>query len=492
MHTSKRVSRRQLLKGAAVAGTGAILAACQPKVVEVEKVITQVVKEVVKETVMVAGTPQTVEKVVEKVVTKVVEKVVTSTPVTMKDVTVTYWDWWGLTSGATGQMFEWFQQRYAETAPHVKMDLQVVPWDEYFRKFLTAQAAGDPPDCLQVSVDWGRDFWDAGVLTDLVPYMELTSDVTLDDFMPVALPQMAKGPVQYGLPYVGPDYDCFFLNCEHFEEAGIPCDKDVLAEEWTWDDFTAAANELTIREGDEIKRSGFLVGVPNMDGITDFCSTQGVDFFKPQEKGVAFNDNNALVNGLNWWLDLLYKTKVSQPLGPERQDWNQFIQGTTSMVRSGPWRHARVNAENPGMVWTSILYPKHPGPNGKYSTCAWTNALALPNGSKVADEAFDLMHFICGPEAAMKKFAFGKWASPLKSFWDTPEYKMAEGMLPVLKNIPLAGDVGAVGPFIMISALNAVCEAPLQAVMLQEREPEEAVEEMVKAANEVMAEAGYK
>ena len=60
----------------------ALLSACQPKTVIVEKqvevtsVVTQVVKETVKETVVVEGTP----KVVEKEVTKVVENVVTATP----------------------------------------------------------------------------------------------------------------------------------------------------------------------------------------------------------------------------------------------------------------------------------------------------------------------------------------------------------------------------------------------------------------------------
>jgi len=66
----KSFTRRSfLVRGAAIFGASA-LAACSPKVVEVEKVVTEVVKEVVKETVVVEGTPQIVEKVVEKVVTE--------------------------------------------------------------------------------------------------------------------------------------------------------------------------------------------------------------------------------------------------------------------------------------------------------------------------------------------------------------------------------------------------------------------------------------
>ena len=68
---SERVSRRQFLSFAAAGGAGVLLAACQPKVVEVERVVTQVVKEIVKETVVVAGEAKVVE--VEREVTRVVK-----------------------------------------------------------------------------------------------------------------------------------------------------------------------------------------------------------------------------------------------------------------------------------------------------------------------------------------------------------------------------------------------------------------------------------
>lgn len=58
----ERITRRQALKGLGIAAAGAMLAACQPKVVE--KVVEKPVEKVVKETVVVAGTPKVVEKVV--------------------------------------------------------------------------------------------------------------------------------------------------------------------------------------------------------------------------------------------------------------------------------------------------------------------------------------------------------------------------------------------------------------------------------------------
>jgi len=67
MSEKRLLTRRSLLKGAA--GSMVLLAAaCQPQVVEVEKVVTQVVEKEVEKVVT-----QVVEKEVEKVVTQVVE-----------------------------------------------------------------------------------------------------------------------------------------------------------------------------------------------------------------------------------------------------------------------------------------------------------------------------------------------------------------------------------------------------------------------------------
>lgn len=81
MSEKRLLTRRTLLKG--IAGSMALLAAaCQPKVVEVEKIVTQVVEKEVP-----------VEKVVEKVVTQVIEKekIVTVEVPQKAEVKGTFW-----------------------------------------------------------------------------------------------------------------------------------------------------------------------------------------------------------------------------------------------------------------------------------------------------------------------------------------------------------------------------------------------------------------
>ena len=70
---SRRISRRELLRYAGLVSSAGLLAACQPKIVEVTKIVKEEVAKVVKETVVVKEAVE-VEKEVTRVVEEIVEK----------------------------------------------------------------------------------------------------------------------------------------------------------------------------------------------------------------------------------------------------------------------------------------------------------------------------------------------------------------------------------------------------------------------------------
>ena len=80
--TMEELTRRDFLRLSAATVSGVLLAACQPKIVEVTKIVEKPVEKIVKETVIVAGTP------------KVVEKVITVAPAKKPDVTLRYMTFW--------------------------------------------------------------------------------------------------------------------------------------------------------------------------------------------------------------------------------------------------------------------------------------------------------------------------------------------------------------------------------------------------------------
>lgn len=416
-------------------------------------------------------------------------------PAAPETTTITYWDWWGPAGSAANKaLFDRLPEALQEAQPHLELNYQNVPFGEYFVKFLAAHAAGDTPDVMHSSVYWARDFYDKGALSDLKPFVDVTPDLAQDTFIEGSLGQATKGPIQYGIPGEGPDSSLIFYNVDMFEEAGVTTDAAEIAN-WDWNDFTEAAKALTKIEGDEVVQSGFLVGTPTAQTLSIWASCHGGAFYSKggdgTENGVGFNENDATINGLHWFLDMLHESRVSQPIGPERQDWNQFMQGTTAMAGSGPWAFGRLNADVPDLNWSAMVYPAAPVTGGQRGTAVWNNMLVMPSKSASPEAGWDFLEFWCGLDWMKERLAIGDWLSPRKDFYETTEYKQRFEELPILSLVPEASALGTPLVYIQQSALDNAIRPVLEAVILQAEEPEVAVPALVEECNEIMAKAGY-
>ena len=409
--------------------------------------------------------------------------------------TITYWDWWGPAANETSKaLFDRLPVALGEANPELELNYQNVPFGEYFVKFLAAHAADDAPDVMHSSVYWARDIYDKGALLDLTPSIEVTPDLAPDKFLDGALLQATKGPAQYGVLGEGPDSNQIFFNTDLFEEAGVTTDPDEIAQ-WDWAEFTEAAKELTKRDGDEVVQSGFLVGTPTAATLSIWASCHNVGFYSKNdagiENGVGFNEKNAAVNGLNWFLDLLHVDQVSQEIAPERQDWAQFQQGKAAMATSGPWQYGPLRNDIPELNWFTMLFPAAPVEGGKQGTAHWNNMLVVPTRSPNKDAGWAFLEFWCGLDWMLERFAIGDWMAPRNDFYETPEYLAKLQEIPVLNMVPLASAAGTPLVYIQQSALNAVMKPILEAAILQEMEPEAAIDQLVVECNEIMADAGY-
>jgi multiple sugar transport system substrate-binding protein len=411
-------------------------------------------------------------------------------PGAAQKVTITYWDWWNMSTGPMGRMFDYLPKGFAEVEPNITLNLQNVPFAEYFRKYLAAHAAGDVPDAMHCSIWWARSFFDRAAVVDLGPFIKDTPSVARDQFLPGAILQAGKGSTQYGLPGEGPDHQSVYFNLDHFKEAGLPTDLPTL-EKWTWNDLTKAAISLTRRDaGGKVTRSGLLIAAPTPETLAIWAGTAGINFFNSAENAVTFNDNNTAVEGFNWWLELL--DKASAPISPERQDFNQFLRGTTSMVITGPWNYSAVKEQAPQLNWSAVLFPARPAPGGRLSTAIWDNVLVLPTKAKNRDAGWKLLTYWCGLSFMQKRLDIGLWLAPRKDFYEAEQYKKAVKDLPVLDRVPQAAQVGAITAHIEYEPLAQMMAPISQAVMLREKQPAQAVPEIVAGTNEILAKAGYK
>jgi len=321
---AKQLTRRQFLTGAALAGSVGVLAACQPKIVEVEKVVTKVVKEVVtsvvKETVIVEGTP----KVVEKQVTKVIEKEVMVTPTTPpRKLLVTsgkcvVWDCPNSVADMPAKKEK--EKMFNEAYPDIELEVDYFlggSTDDFKMKSITQMAAGEYPDAIYFQ-DFGE--WILkGLLMPLDDFMDVDDEIDWDDYLPVAQEACSyKGKV-YRIPMAVNAW-AWYYNKEMLQEYGIKLPEEYLAEDrWTWEDgFLELCMEATQGEG-MTKTWGVNMGTSGYWGHDDILNvmwSNGGAFFRKNPWRCALDEEESIVS-LQYILDLIDKYKVNPPMGAE-------------------------------------------------------------------------------------------------------------------------------------------------------------------------------
>jgi len=233
---NRPVTRRQMLKMSGVTAMGLAMAACQPKVVEVEKVVTQEVEKIVEKEVK-----ETV------VVTEKEIQVVTPTPrprVAGEHVTLrygTFWPMWRIEILNKGlKIFE-------EQHPDISVAVEI--GGGQFRDKLTTQfAAGTEPDTGITNVYDMQRFYDAGLCLDMMPYVE-AAGIDLEADYALQGVEFSGGHL-YGMPWVTFGHGIVY-NKTIFKEYGVPDPHDDLGGYWTWDQFESAMR--TIKEASEGK-----------------------------------------------------------------------------------------------------------------------------------------------------------------------------------------------------------------------------------------------
>ena len=143
---------------------------------------------------------------------------------------------------------------FMDEHPEIQIEITSEPWADYFTKMQTLWASGDAsqiPDVLFLTPV--LPYAAQGVLENLDPYIE-QSGYDLEDYWPSLLePASYEGSV-YGFPR-DMSAEVLYYNKDIFDEVGI----DYPTDEWTWDDLRAAAEALTVREGEQITRYGLAM-----------------------------------------------------------------------------------------------------------------------------------------------------------------------------------------------------------------------------------------
>jgi len=379
---SDRVSRRNFLRKASVAASASLLAACQPKVVEVTKVVE---KEVV-----VAGTPQIVKETVvvevEKEVTKVVEK---------PEVRFQYTYPTGLIGG-TNAALAMYQKFEDETGIHIRHE--EAPADA-INKIIAGFAAGTAPD---VFATWGpdmRNLIEKGVCLNLDSFIERDwGKEELADFVESQLIATQKDGHQFGVPrYCG--IWATYYNVDLFEQANIPLpDKET----WDYQKFLDASVAITKRDADGAPiQLGYDANWALEFTISTAIWSWGGEIHDPEDNRICRLSDPKSMEAMQFMADLRWKhggaATPSDVSALQTAEFALFSTGKVGINPNGSWRiKTYVPEVKQRFLWRVV--PHWKGPTGQRVTFSTTDSFLGNGRTKVPEETWQVLKWLSGPE----------------------------------------------------------------------------------------------
>jgi multiple sugar transport system substrate-binding protein len=285
----------------------------------------------------------------------------------------------------------------AEQFPNIKVELLYTP-DDYDQRIQTMMAGGDAPDIVQVA-EAIHGFSSRGQLLALDGLVEETGIDLSERFGTNHLQYQYEGS-QYALPDRGGAMIVYY-NRDMFDAAGI----EYPTAEWTWEDFLAAAQALTIRDGDAVSQYGFAAG-----GWWPWWMS-----FIYQNGGAVLDENGApafnseqVAEALQFYNDLVYTHGVA----PSPEDYANlgtnspdplFAQGKVAIIMTGFWNIASLR-DVPDLNWD--IAPVWG--NEARGTVAFGSGLAITSASAHPAEAFQIIDFLTSEAAQTEIVARGQ------------------------------------------------------------------------------------
>ncbi|WP_085991089.1 ABC transporter substrate-binding protein [Oceanobacillus senegalensis] len=302
-------------------------------------------------------------------------------------IEITYWYAWGDKIGENNEnLVKQFNEMQDEI--HVTAEFQG-SYDELHSKTQAAFAAGNAPEVTQNEISSIETFAKAGMTQDLTKFVEEDEEeINMDDFNPGLMGNSYVDDKLYGLPYLR-STPIVYINKTMFDEKGID-----PASIQTWEDFKAAAKELT--DGEHV---GISMPV-NIWFYEAFVAQAGGEMI--DENGeIAFNGEGG-VEALNLWKEMVMDGTMRVP-GGEPEQAGDMARQDFATGRAGMYFSSTADltlmmqlAEENGYELETIMFPE----NEKRSVPTGGANLVMTAGldEEKQQAAWEFIKFMTAPE----------------------------------------------------------------------------------------------
>ena len=193
---------------------------------------------------------------------------------------------------------------FAKKYPNVKVDFEPIN-DDYLTKVETMILAGEAPDVIYGHPRYFQKWASQDLLLDLTPYFENNKDFFNEDVYATNIYDAFTYDGKYISTVNGADTFLLFYNKDLFDEAKV----EYPTEEWTWDDFLAACEKLTIdKDGDGETDQYAISPCSGREQLEAYMAAFGGEMYddvnNPTEVKVNSKEN---AQALQMWHDLIFK-----------------------------------------------------------------------------------------------------------------------------------------------------------------------------------------
>jgi multiple sugar transport system substrate-binding protein len=390
---------------------------------------------------------------------------------------VVVWDGY---EDAQGRNLTALIDQYNSDHPDVDVTQLVSSSDRVLQKVLTAVRGGTPPDVAYMFGSWSPNIAKIPQVVDMSSYVKDPA-WHWNDFYEGERAAATVGDKIVGVPALV-DNLAIVYNKKLFQEAGVAPPSPT----WTWDDFRAAAKQLT----DPAKKQyGWLIPADGSeDTVWHFDAMlweAGGDILSADNTQAAFN-SDAGVKALTM-LQEMAVTDHSVYLDTTNSNGTKLMNsGKVAMMVTGPWDLSSL----PDIDYGVQVMPAFAGSGaGHQSIAGPDNWVVFDNGSARQQAAVDFVQWLTAAEQVhTTSLATGDLPTRISVGQDSSFVKQLNQNLPGSSTfVENLSNVKKVRPAVeQYPAISEAMGQAVVAVMLGKAQPADALDQAAQATNDAL------
>lgn len=300
--------------------------------------------------------------------------------------TVTFRIW---SDDAVAAAYEESFDKFTEQNPDIRVQVNQVPWVNYWDKLRADLSGGGGDDIFWVNAPNFSSYADNGSLVDISKALPEAQA----RFEPTAVEQYTRNGALWGVPQLVDGGKVLYYNKKLVADAGV----DLTNLTWdptnvAADTFLPALRKLTVDsagrtadqpgfDGSQVARYGFNSGYDFDAILGNFIGSNGGLY--QQDGKYVFGSNDKAIEAVEYVVGLVNGSRVA-PSAADTNDnadfsVNQFLQGKLAVLESGAYNLAKID-DGADFEWG--LAPIPAGPAGRIPV---TNSIIAAANAKSAD-----------------------------------------------------------------------------------------------------------